>query len=37
MAEPDTLEDLYAVSAAYAGLGIVLCMWAIHRPIRLRA
>lgn len=25
MAEPDTLEDLYATSAAYAGLGMGLC------------
>lgn len=25
MAEPDTLEDLYATSAAYAGFGIGLC------------
>lgn len=25
MAEPDTLEDLYAISAAYAALGMVLC------------
>ena len=25
MAKPDTLEDLYASSAAYAGLGMGLC------------